>query len=171
MVDELQRLLDEREIRNVLLRYCRGVDRIDLDLVRECFHPDARDDHGAFSGDVEALLEWIARLLPRYGVTVHRLSNILVEFHPDRDDVARVESYGVAEHQTPGGAPELNLSIAFRYLDRFERRQPSGWRIADRFCTTEIVRVHEPADDFPVDGRFAKGGRGDGSDRVFHAWD
>jgi hypothetical protein len=171
MADDLQRLLDERDIRNVLMRYCRGVDRIDLDLVRECFHPDARDDHGAFSGDVDALLAWIGRLLPRYGVTIHRLANILVEFHPERDDVARVESYGVAEHQTPGGPRELNLSIAFRYLDRFERREGSGWRIADRFCTTEIVRAYDPADDFPVDERFPRGRRGDGSDRAFLPWD
>ncbi len=171
MTDDLQRLIDERDIRNVLARYCRGVDRLELDLVRECFHPDARDDHGAFNGGVDELLDWIGRLLPRYGVTVHRLANILVEFHPDRDDVARVETYGVADHQTPGGQRQLNLSIAFRYLDRFERRDGSGWRIADRHCTTEIVRAHDPAGEFPFDERFPRGGRGDRSDRVFLPWD
>jgi hypothetical protein len=171
VADDLQRLIDERDIRNVLMRYCRGIDRLELELVRECFHADARDDHGAFEGGVEQLLDWIGRLLPRYGVTVHRLTNILVEFHPDQDDLARVESYGIAEHQTPGGPRELNLSIAFRYLDRFERRDGSGWKIADRFCTTEIVRAHAPADDFPFDARFARGGRGGRSDRVFQPWD
>jgi hypothetical protein len=160
----------EEEIRQVLYRYCRGVDRIDMDLVRECYHPDAVDDHGAFKGGVEPFLAWISRLLPRYGVTTHSLSNILIERHPNRDDVVRAESYGVAEHQTPGGPPELNLTIAFRYLDRFEDRG-DGWRIADRLCTTEWVRVNDPAGIFPIDDRFLRGARGDRSDPVYRAWD
>lgn len=167
----LRRLLADREIRDVLARYCRGIDRLDLDLVRECFHPDATDDHGGFRGDVEAFLTWIGRLLPRYGSTVHMLTNTIVEFHPERDDVARAETYGVAEHRTPGGPPELNLSIWFRYLDRFERRGANGWRIAERLCTTELVRTNDPALDFPVDARYRRGVRGDRSDPVFRTWD
>jgi hypothetical protein len=168
VTDPLQQLLDERAIRDVLHRYCRGVDRLDLELVRSCYHPDAVDDHGAFRGGVDEFLAWIGRLLPRYGVTTHLLSNVVVEHHPSRPDVARVESYGVAEHQTPGGPPELNLTIAFRYLDRFERRD-GAWRIADRFCTTEWVRTNPPASIFPVDERFERGRR-DGTDRVFDPW-
>lgn len=170
MPDPVQRLLDDRAIRDVLLRYCRGVDRIDMDLVRACYHPDAIDDHGAFRGGVEEFVAWISRLLPRYGVTSHLLHNSLVEFHPDRPGVARVETYGVAEHQTPGGPPELNLTIAFRYLDRFEDRG-EGWRIADRLCTTEWVRANDPASAFPVDERFPRGSRGDGQDPVYRPWD
>ena len=83
----------EEDVRQVLDRYCRGVDRIDLDIVRGYYHPDATDDHGAFKGGVEPFLEWIGRLLPRYGVTTHSLTNILVEHHPTRDDVVRVETY------------------------------------------------------------------------------
>jgi hypothetical protein len=161
----------EEDVRQVLYRYCRGVDRIDLDIVRGCYHPDATDDHGAFKGGVEPFLEWIGRLLPRYGVTTHSLTNILVERHPTRDDVVRVETYGVADHQTPGGAPELNLTIAFRYLDRFERRDGGPWLIADRLCTTEWVRANDPASAFPVDERFLRGGRGDRSDPVYRPWD
>lgn len=170
MREPLQRLLDDRSIRDVLLRYCRGVDRIDLELVRDCYWDDAVDDHGAFRGGVADFVAWIGRLLPRYGVTVHSLTNTLVEFHPTRDGVARVESYGTAEHQTPGGPPELNLTIAFRYLDRFEQRE-GEWRIADRLCTTEWVRVNDPALAFPVDERFPRGVRGDRSDPVYRPWD
>ena len=151
------------------MRYCRGIDRIDLDIVRDCYHPDAIDDHGAFRGGVEEFLGWIARLLPRYGVTTHQLMNTLVELHPTDGDLARVETYGVAEHQTPGGPPELNLTIAFRYLDRFERRS-GEWRVADRLCTTEWVRVNDPASAYPVDERFPRGRR-DGTDPVLAPWD
>lgn len=165
MPEGLQRLLDDRAIRDVLLRYCRGIDRIDLDLVRDCYHPDAVDDHGAFRGGADDFVAWIGRLLPRYGITTHQLMNCLVEF--EGDDVAHVETYGVAEHQTPGGPPELNLTIAFRYLDRFEDRG-DGWRIAHRLCTTEWVRVNDPALAFPVDERFPRGKR-DGTDPVYRS--
>jgi hypothetical protein len=95
---------------------------------------------------------------------------MLVEFSPDHPDVARVETYGVAIHQKPGGPPELNLTIGFRYLDRFDRREPAGWRIADRLCTTEWVRRTDPADIFPVDERFLRGARGGRTDAVFRPW-
>jgi hypothetical protein len=160
----------EEDVRQVLYRYCRGIDRIDLDLVRSCYHPDAVDDHGAFKGDVEAFVAWIGRLLPRYGVTTHQLFQTLVERHPSRDDVVRTETYGVAEHQTPGGPAELNLTIAFRYLDTFEDRG-DGWKIADRLCTTEWVRANDPAGIFPVDERFLRGSRGDRTDPVYRSWD
>jgi hypothetical protein len=164
---DVQQLLDERAIREVLLRYCRGVDRLELDLVRECYHPDAIDDHGSFRGGVDEYIGWIGRLLPRYDVTMHLLGNMLVEFPPARRDVARVETYGVAIHEKVGGAPESNLTIGFRYLDRFERREPVGWRIADRLCTTEWVRRTDPADIFPVDERFLRGARGGRADPIF----
>ena len=170
MTADVQRLLDERAIREVLLRYCRGVDRLELDLVRECYHPDAIDDHGSFRGGVEDYLAWIGRLLPRYDVTMHLLGNVLVELSPDRPDLARVETYGVAIHQKPDGPAELNLTIGFRYVDRFERREPVGWRIADRVCTTEWVRRTDPADIFPVDERFRRGERGNRTDVVFRPW-
>ena len=35
---DVQLLLAEREVKNVVLRYCRGVDRMDLALVRSCYH-------------------------------------------------------------------------------------------------------------------------------------
>lgn len=170
MPDDLQRLLDDRAIRDVLLRYCRGVDRIDLELVRSCYHDDAVDDHGAFRGNVGDFVAWIGRLLPRYGVTTHLLHNCLIEHHPEVPGVARAETYGIAEHQTPGGPPELNLTIAFRYLDRLEDRG-DGWRIADRLCTTEWVRVNDAASAFPVDERFPRGSRGDRRDPVYRPWD
>lgn len=164
----MTRLEDDREIRNLLYRYCRGVDRLDLELVRSCYWPDAVDDHGGFRGGVDDFIAWIGRLLPRNDVTTHQLTNILIE-PGETDDVARVETYGMADHQTVGGPDAHNATIAFRYLDRFERRD-GEWRIADRFCTTEWVRIHAQETIFTPDERFERGRR-DGTDRVFHRRD
>jgi hypothetical protein len=56
MDQELQRLIDIAAITDVHLRYRRGIDRMDWDLVRSCYHPGATDDHGPFRGSVEQFI-------------------------------------------------------------------------------------------------------------------
>ena len=43
---EVQELLDKQAIHEVMIRYCRGLDRMDAELVGSAYHPDAHDDHG-----------------------------------------------------------------------------------------------------------------------------
>lgn len=40
-------LLDKQAITEVVLRYCRGVDRLDMALVRSCYHDPIRLVHGS----------------------------------------------------------------------------------------------------------------------------
>ena len=77
---EVQVLLDKQAIHEVVLRYCRGVDRCDRDLVRDCYWPEAIDEHGSFTGTRDEYLEWLfGRMLPRYSMTMHFIGNVLVE--------------------------------------------------------------------------------------------
>jgi deazaflavin-dependent oxidoreductase (nitroreductase family) len=48
--ERLQRLLDKDEIYECWLKYCRGVDRCDADLMRQAYHEDAFEDHGGMWG-------------------------------------------------------------------------------------------------------------------------
>ena len=159
----LARLVDEHEIRQVLHRYCRGIDRMDRALVAACYHPDATDEHGSFSGDADAFLEWCFRLLERYDRTQHFVTNVLVE--PAGPHAARCESYGVAVHEKEGGPPEANLTTGFRFVDRFQKRD-GAWRIASRVATTEWVRHTPDSQIFPV-GEGLRRGRRDRSDPVY----
>lgn len=161
--DPLRHLLARQEIHDVVLRYCRGVDRLDLDAVRACYHPDATDEHGSFTGDVDAFLAWIGRLLPRYTMTMHVVANHLVEFAGP--DLARAETYGIAYHRSEGGDPRGNLTTGFRYIDDFARRD-GAWRIAKRVATTEWVRIDDAAGQWPVpEGMLT--GRRDHEDPVY----
>ena len=168
---ELERLVSERAIRQVLLRYCRGVDRMDRDLVRSCYHDDAVDDHGSFRGTVEEYIAWAWRLLARYRMTSHFVGNMLVEFDDDDADIARAETYGIARHRSDDPDPRLNLVIGFRYIDRFERRAVGGggaleWRIASRVCTTEWVETDSPDRHWPIPEGMLQGRR-DRTDAVY----
>jgi hypothetical protein len=162
---ELRRLLDVEAVRDVVLRYCRGIDRMDLELVRSCYHPDATDDHGTFVGAVDEYLVWVERLLRRYDTTFHLIANHLVDVD---GDVARSEAYGIARHQAADPDPRRNLTIGFRFLDRFERRQ-GQWRIARRVATTEWVEATPPESRWPVPDGIAVGRR-DRSDPLYGMW-
>lgn len=153
----VQRLVDAEAIRDVVRRYCRGIDRMDLALVRSCYHPDAVDDHGTFVGTVDEYLTWVERLLGRYDATFHLVANQLVEVDGDR---ARSETYGIAHHRSSDPDPKRNLTVGFRFLDRFERRDPDGWRIARRVATTEWVQTVTPEQGWPIPDDIAVGRRG-----------
>jgi hypothetical protein len=158
-VDEVERLVAEAEIGRVLARYCRGIDRMDLDLVASCYHPDARDEHGSFAGTVDEYVEWVRDLLDKYDATAHYLANRLTEF--SAADVATVETYGMAVHRRASGAAHLNLTTGFRFVDRFERRDGT-WRIAHRIAVTDWALQHAPDDWWPLPAHHRTGQRGRG---------
>ncbi|CAJ62181.1 MULTISPECIES: nuclear transport factor 2 family protein [Frankia] len=135
---------DEAAIRRVLLEYCRGIDRLDLELVRGCYWPEATDRHGPFTGTRDEFIDWVGPLLGRQTMTMHHLGNVLVDIPAGHDvadaHVAVAESYGVAYHAgEPAGDVRWNYAAGFRYVDRFERRD-GRWRIADRITVIEWVR-------------------------------
>ena len=162
-IDQSALLWAESEIRRCLLRYVRGVDRLDLELVRSCYHADGTDSHGSFTGTVDEFLVWVERILRRYDLTMHFLGSPLVEFEDATH--ARVETYGMAFHRAVSGPPEHNLVTGFRFVDRFESRD-GAWRIAHRIAVTEWSRVDHEDAWWPIpDGMLQ--GRRDRSDPVY----
>ena len=163
-LDEVADLLAKQEIVELLYRYCRGVDRLDMELVRSCYHPDATDSHGTFEGTVDEYLVWSERLLRRYTGSVHAVLNVLIEVEPEPVASAggvivhwaRSEAHGIARHWTQGGPPELNLSVGFRFIDDVSRRNGGPWLISRRVATTEWVREEQFR---PFDERFLRGSR------------
>jgi hypothetical protein len=121
----IDELIDRQDILDTLLRYTRGLDRLDLDLYRSAFHDDGLDCHGpAISPD--GFLEWWLPKQDSREVTEHLVSNHTIDID---GDVAHVESYhlvAVKQH----GEDRVNLH-AGRYADRLERRD-GVWRISLR---------------------------------------
>lgn len=153
------RLADRAAIEDVLLRYCRGADRCDADLIRSAYHPDALDDHGRFCGTGEDLASWVVGVMSTTSLaTQHTLPNILIELH---GDTAAVETSFVAYHLKPNERVDV---FGGRYLDRFERRD-CDWRIAERTVVHDwsLVLRGEP---FPHRDTYVQGRR-DGTDPVF----
>ena len=134
----LQALLDQAEIKEVHLRYCRGVDRMDWDLVRSCYHPDAVDDHGPYVGDVDGFIAWAQEVVAQFESTTHFCGNQLVRVEGDR---AWAEHYGHAFHRRAAIAerPAVDQFANVRYVDRMEKRD-GEWRIVHRVVTVDSDR-------------------------------
>jgi hypothetical protein len=169
-MSDVHLLLAERAVKNVILRYCRGVDRMDRALVRSCYHPDADDHHGDFAGGVDEALRWVWDVLETYSSTVHLVANMLVEIDSDEAGSARCESYGTALHFDGGEGGRRGQAIGFRWIDDLEQRPtPDGdaqWRFSRRVATTEWIQRFA-ADEFSaIPDRFLQGRR-DRSDPVY----
>jgi hypothetical protein len=143
-IDEFspERIADRAKITDALHRWCRGVDRLDAAGMRNAFHPDATDDHGHYTGNIEGLIAWIMERHKTIPFSLHAVNNVIIEF--SNLDTAIVESnvltaqhYPEASEATVAlfntgtvGRPMDMLAFA-RYVDRFERRN-GQWKIAQR---------------------------------------
>lgn len=144
----VRRLLDKEEIRDLMARYARAVDRMDLASLREVYHDDAYDDHGDYKGDVDGLLHYVRERIGGAPQAMHFLGQCHIEFASD--DVAVVETYFMTAH-TLGpdarvayglgdGDGAVQISMFGRYVDRTERRN-GAWRVARRDTVFEATRV------------------------------
>lgn len=128
----LKALLDKEAIRDCFLRYLRGIDRLNVDLIKSAFHDDAIDNHTRdVRGSVEGLLAWWLPQQAGREATQHFVTNQTIDLD---GDIAHVESYFfVFIKQT---AQNQGALIGGRYADRFERRD-GVWKIALRVVLPE----------------------------------
>lgn len=155
-------LADRAAIHDCLVFYTRGVDRRDIDLMRQAYWPDATDDHAmmppmsaedfinlAAAEDANAALE----------ATQHVLSNVLIDIV---GATAYVESYVTAYHRFRHEDGERRDLIAgARYIDRMEKRDDE-WRIARRVVKIDWLREYDDSYDLANGFRgaqFIPGGR------------
>lgn len=159
----MTRDVDRSEIETALLRYARGVDRCDWELVRSAYHPDAIDDHGEYKGDLNGFIAYLSRRHQQIEQSQHLITNVFVEFYDD--DGAVVESHFAvqqrvladAEHVwrplatgTVVDAPAYQLEVWGRYVDRFQRRQ-NRWAIQERTVILEVYKL-EPTISSTAEG-------------------
>lgn len=147
----------EEEIRRVLFQYCRGIDRLDWELVRSAFHADARLVYGRESS-VEEFIEGGKGGLGIYSMTQHLVSNVFIEL---LGEVAVVEAYCRAIHRWPPDANGVVRDFLWggRYVDRFERRGGGPWLIARRTVVHEWTDIHAVGETWAGASGFTQGGR------------
>jgi hypothetical protein len=152
--NRLQRMLDRQDIHDVIVTYCRAIDRLDAGLFASMFWEDG--GYSTASGAVVRAAEpaFVQNILDdtmrrSYSQTQHFISNVRFDF--DGADVANTEAYLHAFHRSYTSGERLesivgksqltdraldpairyDIVVAGRYLDRFERRR-GAWKISTR---------------------------------------
>ena len=136
----LESLEAKEEIRQVIGRLCRAQDRMDIEAIAACYHPDGYDDHLTFKGSGRAFAEWFVGVTaPSFEEVMHFTGPSVVDVE---GDVAQASTQCVAHHLSRAGEATGNpltrlyraeCIMGLRYLDRFERRA-GRWLIAHRRC-------------------------------------
>ena len=133
----VRELKDRQEIYDCIMRYCRGIDRLDREMLLSAYHPGAIDDHGDYCGPVEGFVDHVFDLhFTHQQVTQHHITNHRCEIG---DDVAHTESYYI--FRSLNREAPLYTNASGRYIDRFEKRG-GRWAIAERVCLVEIRNEH-----------------------------
>lgn len=153
---KVQDLIDKQEIHEATLRYTRGIDRHDDEIMASAYHPDATDDHGAYIGDAAGFIGHAHRSHAIRDVHHHYIMNQTIDLD---GDTAHVETYFLAALRRKNGPVDMSGG---RYIDRFERRD-GRWAIADRVCMVEW-RGLLPERDVPTGPALFLSGRWDKSD-------
>jgi ketosteroid isomerase-like protein len=143
-------------IRQAALRYCRGVDRLDEELMRSAYHEDATDDHGVFVGPASELCARVVRSHRRYEATMHCVLNHAIDIADDEHASGEVYNVTYLLRRERDGSRHLDTWWG-RYLDQYERRD-GRWAIAHRICVHEWTRSEPMGAAMPIDAeRFRQG--------------
>ena len=126
-------LADLAAIRDVVLRYCHGIDRLDADCMKSAYWPEATDDHGTFVGNGWDFVDRCMRSHARWRATLHCVFNHRITLAPG-GRTASGEAYNVT-YLFPLDAPGVHQWCG-RYLDDYEKRD-GEWRITHRVCVHE----------------------------------
>ena len=138
---KLHELVARQEIWSLLLRYARGLDRVDRELIRSCYWDDAIDDHHGFVGTPDQFIDWSFAFGETTIVQHHGLGNHSCEID---GDAAHAETYYTYVGENP--EPPHLFSIG-RYIDHFQRRG-GVWKMANRVT---VIEKNFALSDFPGD--------------------
>ncbi|MGN6356829.1 MAG: nuclear transport factor 2 family protein [Novosphingobium sp.] len=145
---KLREQIDRSEIHRVMLRYARGLDRLDNALARGCYWDDAIEDHGQFVGTPDDFIAYADRVTLSFEAVQHAILNHICDL---QGEDAYTETYFQFTGVTAGEGP--NFVSTGRYVDHFQKRpgtHGAEWRIADR------VTIVESQMDVPKSAMLAK---------------
>lgn len=141
-----ERLADRAEITDQMYRYARATDWMETENHRAVFaaectfaSPHSGDMHG-----VDAVVEWMNRVLPQFEATQHHIANITITFTGEHtaDAVSSVRAWhrypaptagepAAGEPTAPAAPTKPDMVLWGEYHDRWERIDGT-WRIRVR---------------------------------------
>jgi hypothetical protein len=138
LLQELRRLRDHEEIRQMLYRYARGVDRSSATLIASAYAKDGTDKHGPFDGPGTVFAKQVAAggmQLPD-DVGNHHITNVLIQVN---GDTAVAETYFLALHPHHDAGVVRMALMSGRYVDQLVR-EDGRWGVLRREVISDFSR-------------------------------
>ena len=136
-------LADRQQITDLIYRYCRSVDRLDVPLGHSIWHEDGIADYragaGGYHGDGRGVIDHICEQHRQLVSHSHQVSNVLIELDGDR---AGSETYVTASVRLRAGEQLKQITVWGRYVDQWSRRG-GRWGLDKR---TAIIDFDEMRD-------------------------
>lgn len=131
---------DRQQITDLIYRYCRAVDRLDLELGYSVWHGDGLAEYEAFySGTGRGVID---KICAQHRLTLghsHQISNVIIELDGEH---AGSESYVTATLRLRDGERLKQITVWSRYIDRWSRRG-GRWGIDKRIAIRDFEEVRE----------------------------
>jgi hypothetical protein len=137
----VQEVVDRQAIRDVLSRYCRGLDRMDKEMAyRVWWEGGTAFYDGMFEGTGHGFIDWVWESHAAMDRHSHQITNVLIDVDGTR---ATSEAYVTVALWTLPDAEGNQLEIVGRgrYLDRWSRRD-GVWAIEHRVHVLDMHTVH-----------------------------
>ena len=137
----LRAIADRQEITDLIYRYCRAVDRLDVPLGHSIWHADATADYGeaVYRGDGRGAIDHICKQHLHTLHHSHQVSNILIDLDGDR---AGSESYVTASLRIRSGERLQQITVWGRYVDRWSRRN-GRWGLDARRSILDFDEIRD----------------------------
>jgi hypothetical protein len=135
---DLQEISDRLEIEGAIIRYTRGIDTGEWDLLDTVFTPDAEIDYtesGGVADTYPAVKAWLAEVLPAFfPKRMHALAQ--VDIRVDGDEATATAYFHNPMPMDDGQGGQKVVELGGLYHHTFVRT-PAGWR--SRRLHEEIV--------------------------------
>lgn len=139
---KLQSLLDKQDITELIHGYCNAADRHDHEKMRQLYHEDAVDDHGAFfKGLAVEFIEKLPGIQAPMMILHHNITTVNISLD---GDYGEGEVYILAFHQVQTDDQPLDLIIGGRYFDRYEKRD-GVWKFSHRAVVADWATLNNPS--------------------------
>ena len=155
--ETLQSLVDRQSIAELIYRYCRAVDRLDVPLGHSVWHEEGYADYGSdfYQGPGRGVIDLICKQHLGTLHHSHQISNILIELDGDR---AGSEAYCTMSMRIMQGPKLVQITVWSRYVDQWSRRNQC-WGLDRRI----VIRDFDEIRDVTETRRYDRGKR-DSSD-------
>lgn len=129
-----QEISDRLEITDKIYRYCRAVDRLDVQLGYSVFHEDSRAIFPNFESSGHDWIDTVAKMHLNFLHHSHQVTNIIIEVDGDR---AGSEAYVTGTLRSRDGDKVVERQHICRYIDEWSRRD-GEWKIDKRECVVDF---------------------------------